>query len=40
MSEELIHPEGVNSAALKELFDDAYMEASIDSDGDVQVVVA
>ena len=37
MSDELIHPEEVSSASLKQLFDEAYMEASIDSDGDVRI---
>ena len=37
VSDELIHPEDVNAASLKQLFDDAYMEASIDTDGDVRV---
>ncbi len=37
MSDELIHPEEVSSTSLKQLFDDAYMETSIDSDGDVRI---
>jgi hypothetical protein len=37
VSDELIHPEEVNSTLLKQLFDDAYMETSIDSDGDVRI---
>jgi hypothetical protein len=37
VSDELIHPEEVSSASLKQLFDEAYMETSIDSDGDVRI---
>jgi hypothetical protein len=37
MSDELLLPQDVNSAALKQLFDDAYMETSIDTDGDVRI---
>ena len=37
MSEDILKPEDVNSAVLKEMFDDAYMETSIDTDGDVKI---
>ena len=37
MSEEMLLPEDVNSESVKKVFDDAYMEASLDSDGDVKI---
>jgi hypothetical protein len=37
VSEELLLPEDVNSASVKKVFDDAYMETSLDSDGDVRI---
>jgi hypothetical protein len=37
MSDELLLPEEANSATLKQLFDNAYMENSVDSDGDVRI---
>jgi hypothetical protein len=37
VSEDLFLPEQVNSEALKKLFEEAYMETSIDKDGDVIV---
>lgn len=37
MPDELLLPQDVNSALLKQLFDDAYMETSVDSDGDVRI---
>jgi len=38
LADELIFPEGVSVDALKELFDQNYMETAIDSDGDLIVV--
>jgi Putative bacterial sensory transduction regulator len=35
--DEFIYPEGINTDALKKLFEEAYMEVSIDSDGDLIV---
>lgn len=37
MSDEFIYPEGISAAALKQLFEEAYMEVSVDTDGDVIV---
>ena len=37
MAEEILNAEGVNTDVLKEMFDAAYMETSIDSDGDVKI---
>jgi hypothetical protein len=37
VADDVIHPEEVNANVLKQMFDDAYMEVSIDSDGDVKV---
>jgi hypothetical protein len=37
VSDELMQPQDVNSEALKQLFEDAYMEVSVDSDGDVRI---
>ncbi len=37
MSDEFIYPEGINADALKQLFEEAYMEVSVDTDGDVIV---
>ncbi|MGA3058548.1 MAG: YbjN domain-containing protein [Candidatus Limnocylindrales bacterium] len=37
MSDEFIYPEGVNSDTLKKLFEEAYMEVSVDTDGDLIV---
>ncbi len=37
MADDILKPEDVNSAVLKEMFDDAYMETSIDTDGDVKI---
>ena len=37
MSDEFIYPEGINVEALKVLFEEAYMEASVDTDGDLIV---
>jgi hypothetical protein len=36
--EELLEPEQISPEMLKDLFTDAFMDASIDKDGDVQVV--
>jgi hypothetical protein len=37
VSDEFIYPEGISAEALKALFEEAYMEASIDTDGDLIV---
>ena len=37
MSDELILPEAINSDTLKKLFEDAYMDVSVDTDGDLIV---
>ncbi len=37
MSDEVIFPEGINSDTLKKLFEDAYMDVSVDTDGDLIV---
>lgn len=37
MSDDLLQAEGLTNEQLKHLFDDAYMEARIDSDGDLAV---
>ena len=37
MSDEIITPESANSATIKQLFEDAYMETSLDTDGDVKI---
>jgi hypothetical protein len=37
VSDELLLPQDVNSANIQQLFDDAYMETSLDSDGDVRI---
>jgi len=37
MSDELMHPEELSSDSLKELFDEAYMETSVDTEGVVLV---
>jgi hypothetical protein len=37
MSDELLLPQDANSATLKQLFDDAYMETTVDTDGDVKI---
>lgn len=37
MSDEILGPGDINSATLKAIFDDAYLETSVDADGDVQV---
>jgi hypothetical protein len=37
VAEEILNAEGVNTDVLKEMFDAAYMETSIDSDGDVKI---
>ena len=37
VSDEFIYPEGINVEALKVLFEEAYMEASVDTDGDLIV---
>ncbi len=37
MSDEFIYPEGINQDALKQLFEEAYMEVSVDTDGDLIV---
>ena len=37
MSDEFIYPEGINTESLKALFEEAYMEVSLDTDGDLIV---
>ncbi len=37
MADELIQTDDVSAEALKQLFEDAYMEVSLDSDGDVRI---
>jgi hypothetical protein len=37
VSDEFIYPEGINSDSLKKLFEEAYMEVSVDTDGDLIV---
>jgi len=37
VSDELILPEAINSDVLKKLFEDAYMDVSVDTDGDLIV---
>jgi hypothetical protein len=37
VSDEFIYPEGISADALKALFEEAYMEVSVDSDGDLIV---
>jgi hypothetical protein len=37
VSDEFIYPEGINQDALKQLFEEAYMEVSVDTDGDLIV---
>jgi hypothetical protein len=37
VADELIFPEGVSSDALKQLFEEAYMDVSVDTDGDLIV---
>ena len=37
MSDELIYPEEISTDALKALFEEAYMEVSVDTDGDLIV---
>ena len=37
MSDEFIYPEGINQDSLKQLFEEAYMEVSVDTDGDLIV---
>ena len=37
MSDELIFPEGITSDTLKKLFEDAYMDVMVDTDGDLIV---
>jgi hypothetical protein len=37
VSDEFIYPEGINADALKQLFEEAYMEVSVDTDGDLIV---
>ena len=37
MSDEFIYPEGISADALKALFEEAYMEVSVDTDGDLIV---
>jgi len=37
VSDELIFPEGINSDTLKKLFEEAYMDVSVDTDGDLIV---
>ena len=37
MSDEFIYPEGINAESLKQLFEEAYMEVSVDTDGDLIV---
>lgn len=37
MSDEFIYPEGINADALKTLFQEAYMDVSVDTDGDLIV---
>ena len=37
MSDEFIYPEGISADSLKKLFEEAYMEVSVDTDGDLIV---
>jgi hypothetical protein len=37
VSDEFIYPEGINQETLKKMFEEAYMEVSVDSDGDLIV---
>jgi hypothetical protein len=37
VSDEFIYPEWINADALKKLFEEAYMEVSVDTDGDLIV---
>jgi hypothetical protein len=37
VSDEFIYPEGISTDALKVLFEEAYMEVSLDTDGDLIV---
>ena len=37
MSDEFIYHEGINAESLKQLFEEAYMEVSVDTDGDLIV---
>lgn len=37
MSDELIYPEGISTDSLKKLLEEAYMEVSVDTDGDLIV---
>jgi hypothetical protein len=37
VSDEFIYPEGISTDALKALFEEAYMEVSVDTDGDLIV---
>jgi hypothetical protein len=37
VSDEFIYPEGINADSLKQLFEEAYMEVSVDTDGDLIV---
>ena len=37
MSDEFIYPEGISVDSLKKLFEEAYMEVSVDTDGDLIV---
>jgi hypothetical protein len=37
VSDEFIYPEGINLGALKKIFEEFYMEVSVDTDGDLIV---
>lgn len=37
MSDEFIYPEGISQDTLKKMFEEAYMEVSVDTDGDLIV---
>ena len=37
MADELVYPEGMSSDLLKHLFEEAYMEVTVDTDGDLIV---
>jgi hypothetical protein len=37
VSDEFIYPEGISAEALKALFEEAYMEVTVDTDGDLIV---
>jgi hypothetical protein len=37
VSDEFIYPEGISADALKSLFEEAYMDVSVDTDGDLIV---